>query len=129
MIPMQLSTESHAPVNSLRFMVDLQNRLTGNGKIQLTTNGLRAYVDAVEQSFGADIDFAQVVKVFTGEHTGPGRYSPLNVSGIISTIVNGNPDRSLISTSYVERQNLTMGSAIRRFTRLNNGFRLTYSLL
>ena len=90
---------------ALRFMTDLQARLTGNGKIQLTTDGFRAYIDAVEQTFGADIDFAQVVKVFTAEHPGPGRYSPPKVSGIISTIINGNPDRNLISTSYVERQN------------------------
>jgi len=79
-----------------RFMLSLQGRLTGNGRIQLTTDGLRAYIQAVEDAFGADVDYAQLVKLYAAENPGPGRYSPPRVSETVSTTINGNPDPRFI---------------------------------
>ncbi len=107
---------------ALAFVQDFQTRLMGNGRIQLSTDGLRAYVDAVEMTFGSNIDYAQVVKLFASVNPGPGRYSPPRVAEVVSTTIKGNPDEQHISTSYVEAQNLTMRQAIRRFTRLTTGY-------
>ena len=104
----------------MEFICDLEARLAN--RVQITTDGHKAYLDAIDTAFGGEVDYAMLVKIYGPSPEGQRRYSPAECTGAIKTPIQGNPDKKHISTSYAERNNLNIRMHSRRMTRLTNAF-------